>query len=67
MNKVSLCPIPMSTRKQLVANEGNPMENPTLFKSVVRAFHYLTNTHPNICNSINNLNQFLLALTITHW
>uniref|UniRef100_A0A803P2J2 Mitochondrial protein n=1 Tax=Cannabis sativa TaxID=3483 RepID=A0A803P2J2_CANSA len=46
---------------------GTPMENPTLYKSVIRALQYLTLTRPNISFAVNKLSQFLKSPTNEHW
>ena len=53
-----------STR--LVSHDGVPLSDPTQYRSIVGALHYLTFTHPDIAFSVQQLCQFMSHPTTTH-
>jgi hypothetical protein len=57
----------MVVGKPLSIHDGEPMHNPTMYRSVIGALQYLTNTRPDIAFAVNNLSQFLQCPTTTHW
>lgn len=46
---------------------GDPLPDPSEYRSVVRALQYLTWTRPNIAFVINQVCQFMHNPTANHW
>lgn len=67
MQEVSSCPTPMVTGKKIVADEGEALQNPTMFKKLVGALQYVTNKRSNISFSVNKLSRFINSPTLKHW
>lgn len=65
MESSSSCPTPMITGKAFIA-EGEPMQNPTLFRKAIGALQYLTNTRPDLAYSVNKLSQYMSCPTVLH-
>jgi hypothetical protein len=58
---------PATACKKLSLYDGDPLSDPTEFRSVVGALQYLTLTRPNICFAVNQVCQFLHQPTTNHW
>lgn len=67
MENASTCPTPMVVGKPFIANDGEPMQNPTLFRSLIGALQHVTNSRPDIVFSVNKLSRYLNILTLNHW
>lgn len=67
MLSAKACSTPMSPCKQLSTSQGAPLENPTMYRSVLGGLQYLVNTRHDIAFSVNNLSQFLSKPTVDHW
>lgn len=67
MENSSECPTPMVARKQFTANEDEVLQNPTMFRRLIDALQYVTNTRTDIGFSINKLSRFLSNPTLKHW
>ncbi|RVW54372.1 Retrovirus-related Pol polyprotein from transposon RE1 [Vitis vinifera] len=52
---------------QHLTSNGPIFSDPTLYRSLVGAFQYLTITRPNIAHVVNSVSQFLHALTAAHF
>lgn len=63
LSLINPCPTPAIKRKQLSISNGDPMDNPMLYRSVVGALQYLSHTRLNISYIVNKLSQFLHKLT----
>lgn len=50
---------PITTETKLFPANNEPYDHPSLYKSLVGAFQYLTLTRPNLPFSVNKLSQFL--------
>ena len=61
------CPTPTITGKQLSLYNGTPMENLTIYRTVLGSLQYLTHSRPDIAYIVNKLSQFLQNLTYVHW
>ncbi|XP_043700193.1 uncharacterized mitochondrial protein AtMg00810-like [Telopea speciosissima] len=59
-------PTPCSTTN-LTKNNGDLFPDPTLYRSIVGALHYLTLTRPDIAYSVNKVCQFMHSPTTEHW
>ena len=57
------CPTPGS---KLSAYDGAPLSDATEYRSIVVALQYLTLTRPDICYAVNQVCQFMHALTTVH-
>lgn len=49
------CSTPMTFGKQLSSSQGELLENPTVYRSIVGSLKYLVNTRPGIAFSVNDL------------
>lgn len=58
---------PMIARKPLSILDGQPLEQPMLYRSVIGALQYLSHTRPYISFAVNRLSQFLKQPTDVHW
>ncbi|KAJ9676960.1 hypothetical protein PVL29_022114 [Vitis rotundifolia] len=59
--------IPMASGSILSISDGTPLEDPTLYHSLVRALQYCTITRPDFTYAVNKLGQFMHAPTSTHF
>ena len=66
MENAHICPTPMTQSQKLFSYDTSPLENPTLYRSIIRALQYLTMTRPSHAYSVNNLSQFLSTPTKNH-
>ncbi|KAL5540215.1 hypothetical protein UlMin_044161 [Ulmus minor] len=60
------CPTPAITGKPLIADDGDPVHNPTSYRSIIGALQYITHTRPDLAFIINRLSQFLQNPTVIH-
>ena len=60
-------PTPTISRKVLSKSDGDPMDNPTMYRSTVGALQYVTITRPDISYMVSKLSQFLQSPTEIHW
>lgn len=58
---------PMAAHKSLSIHSGEPLENPSQYRSAVGALQYLCNTRPDISFCVGKLSQFLSKPTTEHW
>ena len=58
---------PIVPCKQLSIRDGDPMSDPTLYRSTVGALQYLTLTRPDIQFAVNKACQFMHSPTLLHW
>uniref|UniRef100_A0A803Q615 Integrase catalytic domain-containing protein n=1 Tax=Cannabis sativa TaxID=3483 RepID=A0A803Q615_CANSA len=63
MMHVKPCATPMTIGKMLSISDGELLENPTEYRSIIGALQYLTHTRPDLSFSVNKLSQFLKAPT----
>ncbi|KAL5560983.1 hypothetical protein UlMin_030730 [Ulmus minor] len=61
------CPTLAIVGNKFVIFDGDPLDNPTHYRSIIGALQYLKNTRPDIAFIVNKLTQFLQAPTTTHW
>lgn len=57
---------PCKPHNQMLVNEGKPLQDPTLYRSLVGSLHYLTFTCPNIAYAVNSMCQFMKSPTDVH-
>ncbi|KAM6562061.1 hypothetical protein CsatB_022059 [Cannabis sativa] len=67
MDNLKSCPTPIATGKNMSINDGEKLENPTVYRSLIGGLQYLCNTRPDICFAVNKLSQYLKAPTTVHW
>ena len=60
------CPTPLAYGSKLSAYDGAPLSDATEYCSIVGALQYLTLTKPDICYAVNQVCQFMHALTTVH-
>ncbi|RVW59278.1 Retrovirus-related Pol polyprotein from transposon RE1 [Vitis vinifera] len=60
-------PTPTISKKVLSKSDGDPMDNPTMYRSTVGALQYVTITRPDISYMVSKLSQFLQSPTEIHW
>ena len=60
------CPTPLASGSKLSAYDGAPLSDATEYCSIVGALQYLTLTKPDICYAVNQVCQFMHALTTVH-
>lgn len=51
----------------LSQNDGEPLPNPTEYRSIVGVLQYLTLTRPDISFAVNKACQFMATPTMVHW
>lgn len=66
MSNCSACDSPMVGSKQFT-ERGEEMKNPTLFRRLIGALQYATNTRPDISFSVNKLSRYLNKPTVDQW
>lgn len=59
MKSCKPCPTPYKPHTQLLKDEGTPMTDSTLSRSLVGALQYLTFTRPDIAFAMNYACQFM--------
>ncbi|CAM8947373.1 unnamed protein product [Rhodiola kirilowii] len=58
---------PAAPGKRLSIYDGDPLPEPTQFRSIVGALQYLTLTRPDIAFAVNQVSQFMHKPTSAHW
>jgi hypothetical protein len=58
---------PMATTTHLSAFDGEVFDDPSLYRSMIGAFHYLSITRPDIAFVVNRLSQFMHKPLVPHW
>jgi hypothetical protein len=58
---------PMTSAHSLSQFEGDPMTDPTLYRSTVGALQYLSITRLDIAFAVNKVYQFMHRPTEIHW
>ncbi|CAN6726258.1 unnamed protein product [Malus baccata var. baccata] len=61
------CDTPCLPYTRLLKDDGEPFNNPTLYRSVVGALQYLTFTRPDIAFSVHQVCQFMQCPMISHY
>lgn len=57
----------MLPNNSLSKHDGDPMDDPHLYRAIVGALQYATITRPDIAFAVNKVSQFMHAPTTTHW
>lgn len=58
---------PIDTKAKLSAHDGDPLSNPTLYRSLTGALQYLTLTRPDISYAVQHACLFMHAPRSTHF
>jgi hypothetical protein len=58
---------PMASSSVLSAFTGDPMEDPSLYRSTVGSLQYLSLTRPDLSFAVNRVCQFMHRSLKTHW
>ncbi|XP_062120374.1 uncharacterized mitochondrial protein AtMg00810-like [Humulus lupulus] len=66
MQNLKPSPTPITTSK-ISINDGEPMADPSYYRSIIGALQYLSHTRPDISFAVNKLSQFLKRPTNVHW
>ncbi|KAM1225391.1 hypothetical protein ACFX2G_045116 [Malus domestica] len=61
------CDTPCLPYNRLLKDDGQPYNNPTMYKSIVGALQYLTFTRPDIAFSVHQVCQFMQAPMNSHF
>ncbi|CAL2245419.1 unnamed protein product [Prunus armeniaca] len=67
MTNCKACPTPCKPHNQVLRTEGQPLTDPTLYRSLVGALQYLTFTRPDLSYSINTVCQYMTTPTEAHF
>ena len=60
-------PNPMVSSLRLSAHIRDPIEDGTLYRSIIRELQYVIIVRPKIAFSVNKVSQFMQNLVTTHW
>ncbi|KAL5570049.1 hypothetical protein UlMin_026624 [Ulmus minor] len=66
MDNIKPCLTPAVIGKPLIAEDGELLQNPTPYRSIIGALQYLTNIRPDISFIVNPFSQFLQSPTTSH-
>ncbi|CAL8169564.1 unnamed protein product [Prunus armeniaca] len=67
MTTCKTCPTPCKPHTQVLSTGGEPLKDPTLYRSIVGALQYLTFTKPDIAYSVNTVFQYMTNPTEVHF
>ncbi|GJY98396.1 uncharacterized mitochondrial protein-like protein, partial [Tanacetum coccineum] len=59
--------IPIDAKAKYTPTYGDPLLDPSLYRTIVGSLVYLTVTHPNISYAVHIVSQFVWAPTVAHW
>ncbi|XP_062103555.1 uncharacterized mitochondrial protein AtMg00810-like [Humulus lupulus] len=61
------CSTPMTADKALSKTDGELLENPTSYRSIIGGLQYLTHTRLDLSFAVKKLSRYLQAPTTAHW
>ncbi|KAL6269518.1 hypothetical protein ACE6H2_026429 [Prunus campanulata] len=67
MTNCKACPTPCKPHNQVLQTAGQPLTDPTLYRSLVGALQYLTFTRPDLSYSVNTVCQYMTTPTEAHF
>ncbi|XP_021803373.1 uncharacterized protein LOC110747522 [Prunus avium] len=67
MHEAKPVPTPAISGHRLSISDGDPLPDPTEYRSTVGALQYLTLTRPDIAFAVNQVCQFMHQPTTAHW
>jgi len=62
--KPTTTPLPLNCK--LLADEGLPLKDPTVYKTCIGKLNFLSNTRPDISFAVQTLSQFMQHPTSSH-
>ncbi|CAL9022228.1 unnamed protein product [Prunus brigantina] len=66
MHSCRACSTPCKPHNQILTDIGEPLSDPTMFRSVVGALQYLTFTRPDLAYAVNTVCQYMNSPTDVH-
>ncbi|XP_004305316.1 PREDICTED: uncharacterized protein LOC101302857 [Fragaria vesca subsp. vesca] len=67
MESINTCSSPCLPHAQMTVDQGTPLADPTVYRSIVGALQYLTFTRPDIAYAVNTVCQFMTNPTDVHY
>ncbi|KAF5446744.1 hypothetical protein F2P56_032347 [Juglans regia] len=67
MDKAKPCTTPMTSNCHLVANDGSPCTDVSLYRSIVGSMQYLAFTQPDLAFAIHKVSKFMHKPMDSHW
>ncbi|KAI5325748.1 hypothetical protein L3X38_034822 [Prunus dulcis] len=67
MESCRSCPTPSKHHTQVLPTDGEPLKEPSIYRSIVGALQYLTFTRPDLAYSVNTVCQFMNNPTEVHF
>ncbi|BBG93855.1 transposable element gene [Prunus dulcis] len=67
MQSYRACSTSCKPHNQILTDSGEPLSDPTMFRSVVGALQYLTFTRPDLAYAVNTVCQYMNSPTDVHW
>lgn len=64
MSSYRACSTPYKPHNQILKDNGEPLSDPTMFRSVVGALQYLTFARPDLAYAINTICQYMNNPTV---
>lgn len=63
--KKVVTPLPLNLK--LSATEGQVIEDPSVYRSIIGKLNFLTNTRPDLSYTVKTLSQFMQKPRSSHW
>ncbi|KAI5344250.1 hypothetical protein L3X38_012127 [Prunus dulcis] len=67
MSSCRACATPCKPHTQVLQTDGEPLADPTMFRSLVGALQYLTFTRPDLACAVNHVCQYMNNPTEVHY
>ncbi|KAI5312002.1 hypothetical protein L3X38_041175 [Prunus dulcis] len=67
MSSCRACATPCKPHTQVLQTDGEPLADPTMFRSLVGALQYLTFTRPDLAYAVNHVCQYMHNPTEVHY
>jgi hypothetical protein len=58
---------PMMKNLTLLSDSSSNLEDPTMYRQLIRSLMYLFNTRIDICFAVNTLSQYMVEPRHVHW
>jgi hypothetical protein len=59
--------IPIDAKAKYTLKDGDPLPDPSLYRTIVGSLVYLRVTCPDISYAVHIVSQFIVAPTMVHW